>query len=189
MLVAMSEVHDGSLSAFAALMGGSGRQTIEHCLRIRESCVRLGALMGLAERELHDLENAALLHDVGMFRVPYDVRQKEGALAEDEWAALRQHADLGADMVREIATLEGAADIIRSHHERLDGSGYPRGLAGEAIPLAARILAVVDTYDAIRMRHAEDPDGGHGHAMAELKAHAGTLFDDAVVAAFAKDAG
>jgi HD-GYP domain-containing protein (c-di-GMP phosphodiesterase class II) len=176
--------HDPSLTAFSMLMQGQDEETIRHCLRLRAACGTLAAEVGLEGRALRELEDAALLHDIGMFRIAPAIRAKAGALSEEEWQQIHRHPDLGADLVGEITTLESSAEIVRSHHERWDGAGYPRGLAGEQIPLGARVLAVIDAFDSMceRARHRarRTPD----QAREEIRRGAGSQFDPRVVAAF-----
>ena len=176
--------HDPSLTAFSMLMQGQDEATVRHCLRLREMCGTVASVLGVEGRALRELEDGALLHDLGMFRIAPVIRTKEGALSEAEWEQIHRHPELGADLVREITTLESAAEIVLCHHERWDGAGYPRGLAGEGIPLGARILAVIDAFDAMceaaRHRPARSPEA----ARDEIRRCAGTQFDPRVVEAF-----
>lgn len=180
----MAQPYETSLAAFSMLMQGQDEATIRHCLRLREACAALAAELGLQGPALRDLEYGALLHDLGMFRVSPVIRSKPGPLTDAEWAEVHRHPDLGADLVGEITTLESSADIIRCHHERWDGSGYPRGIAGEAIPLGARILAVVDAFDTMCEGDREKPKRRPEEALEEIRACSGTQFDPDVVAAF-----
>jgi len=136
---------------------------------------------------------ASMLHDVGNITVADRILSKPGPLAEDERQVMRQHAALGSSILnRACRTVEGlnylelGAEIARSHHENFDGSGYPDGLKGEAIPLAARIVAVADTFDALISERPYRPAWSHEAAVAEIQALAGTRFDPAVVDAFLK---
>lgn len=180
----MVEPYDASLTAFSVLMQGQDEATIRHCLRLREVCGALAAELGIEGRALRDLEHAALLHDVGMFRIPPAIRAKPGPLTDEEWEEVHRHPDLGAELVGGITTLESCADIVRSHHEWWDGSGYPRGLSGEGIPLGARVLAVIDAFDTMCEGEREKPKRGPDEAREELHRCAGTQFDPRVVEAF-----
>ena len=176
--------HDPSLTAFSMLMQGQDEATIRHCLRLRRACGTLAAELGVEGRALRELEDGALLHDIGMFRIAAGIRAKSGPLTESEWQQIHRHPDLGADLVGEITTLEASAEIVRSHHERWDGSGYPRGVAGEQIPLGARILTVIDAFDAMCEGSRHRPRRTPEEARDEILRCSGTQFDPRVVAAF-----
>ncbi|MFP5287296.1 MAG: HD-GYP domain-containing protein, partial [Thermoanaerobaculia bacterium] len=127
----------------------------------------------------------ALLHDVGKMVVPDDILRKVGPLTEEEWHIMKQPPTWGFDMLAEVTFLQPASlEVIYSHHERWDGCGYPRGLAGEAIPLAARIFAVVDTYDAITSDRPYRRARTHQVAVAELQRVAGHQLDPKAVEGF-----
>jgi putative nucleotidyltransferase with HDIG domain len=141
--------------------------------------------MGVWGEELKAIEWGALLHDVGKMVVPDEILRKVGPLTEAEWHIMRQHPSWGFEMLAEVSFLQPAVlDIIYCHHERWDGQGYPRGIAGETIPLAARIFAVVDTYDAITSDRPYRRARCHAAAIAELQRVAGQQFDPKVVQVF-----
>jgi putative nucleotidyltransferase with HDIG domain len=134
---------------------------------------------------LKAIEWGGLLHDVGKMVVPDGILRKGSPLTEDEWFIMKQHPTWGADMLAEASFLQPAAlEIIQSHHERWDGAGYPRRLAGEAIPLAARIFAVADTYDAITSDRPYRRARPHAVALAEVQRVAGQQLDPRLVQAF-----
>ena len=124
--------------------------TSEHCARIKSMSMILGEYMGLSSAEMLKLNFGSFLHDVGKVKVPDAVLKKPGKLTDQEWAIMKQHTDLGAEMLRSshLGVLENAADIVFFHHERWDGKGY-HGQSGKAIPIGACIVAVVDSYDAM----------------------------------------
>ncbi|MCI0402192.1 MAG: response regulator [Acidobacteria bacterium] len=124
--------------------------TGDHCQRLARMCVELGRVLELGEPELNALRRGGYLHDIGKVAVPDAILLKPASLSPDERQQMQQHARLGEQICRPLRSLEAVLPIIRSHHERWDGSGYPDGLAGEAIPLLARILQMVDIYDALR---------------------------------------
>jgi putative nucleotidyltransferase with HDIG domain len=160
-------------------------ETTGHSFRVALYAVALAKAMGLSVEQLKAIEWGALLHDVGKMVVPDSILRKGAPLTEDEWYIMKQHPNWGADMLSEISFLQPAAlEIIYSHHERWDGRGYPRGLAGNAIPLAARIFAVVDTYDAITSDRPYRRARTHLLAMAELQRVSGAQLDPRVVDAF-----
>jgi HD-GYP domain-containing protein (c-di-GMP phosphodiesterase class II) len=147
---------------------------------------------GLALAERIDPELAArpevgygfFLHDIGKVGVPESVLCKPGPLDDDEWAVMREHPAIGAQIVSPIRFLAGAVEIVRTHHERWDGGGYPRGLRGEEIPLAARIFAVVDSFDAMTSDRPYRAAMSLERALGEVRGGAGSQFDPAVADAF-----
>jgi putative nucleotidyltransferase with HDIG domain len=155
-----------------------------HCDRLGHMAILVGEKLGLLGQSLIDISYAAYLHDLGKIKVSAEILGKQGLLTDEEWVQMKRHPDLGAEMLREKEFLSGAADIVAAHHERFDGSGYPRGLVGEEIPLGARIIAVVDTYDAITSVRPYQDAQAKGDALAEIRAGAGTQFDPKVVDAF-----
>lgn len=168
----------------AALVGAfeaADRLTSRHSDHVAALARRVGALLGLVEADLLELELGALLHDVGKVRVPREILEKPGPLDEDEWRLMRLHPLWGAEIVAGIPGLEAVSLVVRSHHERIDGSGYPDELPGERIPLASRVVAVCDAYGAMTTdrpyRAALDPST----SLAELDERAGTQFDPGVV--------
>ncbi len=130
------------------------------------------------------LRRGALLHDIGKIGVPDRILRKPGPLTEREWETMRSHPDLGARIIANIPFLEEVATIVRAHHERWDGSGYPEGLAEEEIPLGARIFAVADGFDAMTSDRPYRRGRPLEEALAEVERCAGTQFDPAVVRAF-----
>jgi putative nucleotidyltransferase with HDIG domain len=162
------------------------QETTGHSFRVALYAVALARSLGCRGEALKAIEWGALLHDVGKMVVPDHILRKVGPLTDDEWLIMRQHPGWGYEMLAEVRFLQAAAlEIIYSHHERWDGLGYPRGLAGEEIPLGARIFAVVDTYDAITSDRPYRRARNHQQAMAELERVAGEQLDPHVVAAFA----
>ena len=155
----------------------------EHSRAVGDWAVAIAAGLGWQSADLGMLRIAAMLHDVGMIGVPETILRKPGPLAGDERAAIREHADRGAEMVAQIEGLEGIVPWIRHSHEAFDGSGYPRGLSGQAIPQAARILLVADAFDAITSKRPYRQALSRADGCEELRRHAGTQFDPACVEA------
>lgn len=147
-----------------------------HCL-----AAEIARSLGLRGSELDDVARAARLHDLGKVAVPAEILRKPGPLDEHEWAFIRQHTLVGERILRASPALWGAAAIVRSTHERWDGGGYPDGLAGEEIPLGARIISACDAYDAMISARAYRPARTPDEALAELERCAGTQFDPTVV--------
>jgi putative nucleotidyltransferase with HDIG domain len=153
-------------------------ETAGHSFRVALYAVALAKAMGIRGDELKALEWGALLHDVGKMVVPDEILRKSGPLTEEEWLIMKQHPGWGYEMLAEVRFLQPAAiDVVYSHHERWDGQGYPRGLAGEQIPLVARIFAVVDAYDALTSDRPYRRACSHQNALNELRRVAGQQLD------------
>lgn len=138
----------------------------------------------LSEEDIQVIYWASLLHDIGKIGIPDEVLTKNGPLTEDEWVIMRLHPVIGANIVNSLDSLTEAASIIHSHQEKFDGSGYPKGLTGLEIPLGARILAVVDAYDAMTNRRVYRSACSHEEAVNELNYMRGKHFDPQVVDVF-----
>ncbi len=154
-----------------------------HSRRVARHATGTAMHMRLAHEDVISLQMAALLHDVGKLHTPPEVLRKRGRLTDDEFVVIKQHAAQGATMVATLGDPK-LADIIRHHHERVDGSGYPDGEVGSAIPLGARIIAVADTFDAITSDRPYRPGAPHKRALDILRKQAGTQLDRDVVHAF-----
>jgi diguanylate cyclase (GGDEF)-like protein len=156
----------------------------EHLTGVAELAVSVGERVGLADDRLQRLFHAALLHDVGKIGIPDAIISKPAALDDAEWEFMRQHTMIGQRIIDAAPALDGVGELVRSSHERWDGDGYPDRLAGEAIPLAARIVAVCDAYDAMVSERPYKSAMPVADALAELRRCAGSQFDPAVVDAF-----
>ena len=180
----LQHTYDGTVIGFAAMIEGKDASTMRHLFRVRDLCRLLGRELGVPDKRMRDLELGAMLHDVGKFAIPDEILTKPGSLTEEEWVVMRTHPAEGADFVERIPFLAGATDVILCHHERYDGNGYPQGLAGETIPLPARIFSVVDAFDAMVSKRCYKAAQPASLAIAELKRCSGTQFDPTVVDAF-----
>jgi HD-GYP domain-containing protein (c-di-GMP phosphodiesterase class II) len=160
------------------------RYTHGHVRRVASYAVMTGKEMGLSSLELRNLALGAQLHDVGKISVPDSILGKPARLTADEFEVIKQHVDRGYEIARSVKALEGAVDGIHLHHERWDGTGYPLGLAGESIPLQARIVAVADAYDAMTSGRVYQSAITDDAATAELQLCAGSHFDPKCVGAF-----
>lgn len=150
---------------------------------VAELSERVALRMGLDRKQAREVYYAAMLHDVGKIAVPSEILCKQGPLSEEEWVVMRQHTVVGAELVQRIDAFAHLAPAVRSSHERFDGRGYPDGLAGAQIPLAARIVAACDTYDAIVTDRPYRPARSREQARGELRRVAGSQLDPAVVTA------
>ena len=157
-----------------------------HTERVVELSLALGKEIGLAEEDLKTLQHAAALHDIGKIAVPDAIILKPGRLDAQEYAVMKEHPGKAFKILQHLHFLGRARMIIRGHHERFDGKGYPDGLAGEEIPLGARILAVADTYDAMTSTRPYREAMSPAEALAEIEVNAGRQFDPALAAAFLK---
>lgn len=164
-------------------------QLREHSADVSQLCRRVGQRLGLSAAALDQLAHAAELHDVGKLAVPQAILTKPGPLTGDEWELIRQHTLIGERILRQVPALVPVATIVRSSHERYDGSGYPDGLCAEAIPLEARIVVVCDAYAAMLADRPYRAALTSEQAQEELRRHAGTQFDPLVVDAVAAELG
>lgn len=177
--------YDQTLAGWAAALDIRDHSTGQHTQRVAALTVVLAERCGIEGDELDDVHRGATLHDIGKMAVPDRILGKEGPLTDEEWAIMRRHPDAAHTMLSGIGFLETAVDIPWCHHERWDGSGYPRGLAGEDIPLAARLFAVVDVYDALTSDRPYREPMPVEDALVHIEGRAGSHFDPAVVAEFA----
>jgi len=170
--------------ALGQAMAMRDARTARHCDRAVMLAERIAHELGCSEREVQDIRWGAQLHDIGKIGLPDVVLRKPTALTEEEWTAMRQHPILGEEILGSVERMRGAAKLVRHHQEAWDGTGYPDGLKGEAIPLGARILAVADTYVAITETRPYKPARSHAEAVAVIQRCAGTQFDPRVVEVF-----
>jgi HD-GYP domain-containing protein (c-di-GMP phosphodiesterase class II) len=155
-----------------------------HHRAVAELAGSLARHIGLRDEQLHAVVRAAELHDVGKVLVPDAILNKPGDLSEDELALMRRHAIAGWLILRESAESDAIAALVRSSHERWDGKGYPDGLAGEAIPLGARIITICDAFDAMTHERPYRSARSGAEALAELREGAGVRYDPTLVAVF-----
>jgi putative two-component system response regulator len=164
-LVDSLEEAEGILFALAQSVEHRDRYTGMHCERLATYGIALAQALGLPRREQLALYRGGYLHDIGKIVIPDSILFKRGLLTEQEWQLMRLHTIRGEEICRPMKTLAPVLPIIRSHHERWDGSGYPDGLSGEGIPLLARILQVADIYDALTTARPYKPAFSHQHAV------------------------
>ena len=160
--------------------------TGQHTRRVGDVAAQLARALGLSESDVELIQRAAPLHDVGKIGVSDGILLKRGKLSEEEWDAMRRHTSFGAAILANGRTelVRMAEQVARCHHEKWDGSGYPRGLQGEEIPLAARLVAVVDVFDALSHDRPYRPAWPRSEVLAEIERGSGTHFDPEVVRAF-----
>jgi putative nucleotidyltransferase with HDIG domain len=182
----LRDSYDGTLEALVNALDARDQETKGHSIRVSKYMMDIAREMGVVEGSTQwlDMQRGSLLHDVGKIGVSDTILLKPGKLTEDEWAFMRQHPEIGYNMLRQVKFLEGPAEIILAHHERWDGEGYPRGLREEEIPLGARIFPVVDTFDAMTSDRPYRKALPTQVAMTEILKYSGTQFDPRVVEAF-----
>lgn len=180
----LKQSYDATIAGWSRALDLRDHETEGHSERVTELTLRLARLMGVPEDQMEHIRRGALLHDIGKMGVPDHILLKPGPLSVDEWSIMRQHPVYAFRWLSAIPFLQPALDIPYAHHERWDGSGYPRGLHGEQIPLAARIFAVVDVWDALRSDRPYRSAWTEEQTIAYLRSLAGTHFDPQVVAAF-----
>ena len=178
----LAAAHHQSLETLAAALETRDRETEGHCERVTRYARQLGEALGLPDEALAGLERGALLHDIGKIGVPDAVLRKAGALDAHEWEQMRRRPVIGSEMVGRIHFLNEVLPVVRHHHERYDGTGYPDELAGEA--LAARIFAIADAFDAMTSDRPYRGASSVEVAREEIARCAGTQFDPRVVDAF-----
>ena len=155
-----------------------------HSQRVREYTELIADQLGIDEKMKREIGFGALLHDVGKIAVPDQILLKPGKLTDQEWGEMRKHPEAGYRIVKRIGFLKDAAEIVYAHHEKFDGSGYPRGLKGESIPLGARMFMVMDVYDSLTSERPYRSPIKYEEAAAEIKRHSGSHFDPAIVDTF-----
>lgn len=180
----LQEAYDHTIEALAYALDLRDKETEGHSRRVADLTVALARAMGIEGERITHLRRGALLHDIGKLGVPDSILQKPGPLTEEEWEVMRRHPVYAWEMLSSIEHLRPALDIPYCHHERWDGTGYPRGLKGKSIPLAARIFAVVDVWDALRSHRPYRPPWAEGEALAYIRNQAGRHFDPEVVQVF-----
>jgi HD-GYP domain-containing protein (c-di-GMP phosphodiesterase class II) len=182
-LVQIEKAMFGTIDAVTAMVDLRDPYTSGHQRRVGELAGAIGAEMGLGEDEVKGLRVTGRIHDVGKISVPAEILSKPGKLTPLEFEIIKSHAQQGYDILKSVEFPWPVAETVLQHHERLDGSGYPRGLKGEDISLPARIIAVADTIEAMATHRPYRPSLGIEPALKEIEAQSGTRYDAAVVAA------
>jgi response regulator RpfG family c-di-GMP phosphodiesterase len=180
----LRDTYENTLQALVTALDFRDNETQGHSYRVVEYAMRVAETLALEESELTWVRWGAILHDVGKIGIPDAILLKPGKLTEDEWTVMKQHPEMGYRMLQHIEFLVPALDVVLCHQERWDGTGYPRGLQGEAIPLGARIFAVVDTFDAMTSDRPYRKALTIDAARDEIKSFGGTQFDPMISAAF-----
>ena len=178
-----------AVGALVAAVEVKDRETQGHNRRVAELCVKIGRELGMTSAELRALARSGLLHDVGKLGIPDAILHKQGALNEQEWHVMRTHPEIGLKIMQRCGHFKRELLAVLYHHERIDGSGYPHGLAGDAIPIEARIVAVADTYDVLTSDRPYRKARTQAEARGIVEAEAGSHLDRRLVATLLKAVG
>lgn len=180
----LHRIYDQTVEALVAAAGQRDKTAEGHSRRVTRYCVAIAKVMGLSPDDCIDLRYAAGLHDIGKVAISRRILNKLGKLTDEEFAVMKRHSTIAIRILEKIDGLQGAAPLIKHHHERFDGRGYPDGLSGETIPVGSRVISVAEAFDILTSdvpwRDAMDQES----ALRELEACAGTQFDPTVVQAF-----
>jgi hypothetical protein len=181
---AIREAHFDSIKALAEALETKDVYTRGHSERTVHYTVVIGKRLGLSEKELEWLQYGAILHDIGKIGIPENILNKPGPLTKEEFEIMKRHPVMGAEIIRHIKYLDPVVPIVLHDHERYDGNGYPHGLSGEAIPLGARIIALVDAYDAMTTDRVYRKAIPKEEAIEQIRLKAGTQFDPTLSSLF-----
>jgi len=176
----------GVLSGLIRTLDARDRRAARHCAAVARFSRDIARHVGMSEREQELAHTAGLLHDIGRFALSDRVMDGNVALTEEDWAAIRRHPEIGADLLRDIGIYGPLAEIIIAHHERIDGKGYPRGIKGDAIPEIAKIVAVAEAYDTLTAPDTYRTPLSSFEALTELRRVAGTQLESRYVEALAE---
>ncbi len=182
----LSDAYEATIEGWSHAMDLRDRETEGHSRRVTELSIKLAQAMGMSDEEIVHMRHGALLHDMGKIGIPDSILHKPDDLTEQEWATMRQHPRFAFEMLNSIEYLREALEIPYFHHEKWDGTGYPQGLKGEQIPIAARIFAVADVWDALTSDRPYRPAWSREAALNYIQEQSGKHFDPRVVELFFK---
>jgi HD-GYP domain-containing protein (c-di-GMP phosphodiesterase class II) len=185
--VELMMAYDETIEGWSQAMDLRDKETEGHSRRVTQMTVKLASSFGSSPDELIHIRRGALLHDIGKLGVPDEILRKPGPLTDEEWEIMHKHPQAAYDMLAPITYLHPALDIPFCHHEKWDGNGYPRGLSGNQIPLAARIFAVVDVWDALTSERPYRRAWSKEEALAYIQEQSGKHFDPGVVRVFIRE--
>jgi putative nucleotidyltransferase with HDIG domain len=180
-LTDLNHVHSATLDALSMALDFRDQSTSGHSRRVADLTTGAAKSMGIRDSALVQIEHGALLHDIGKLKIPDSILWKPDKLDENEWETMRRHAEYGYEFLSNVEFLKCAAEIVYSHHEKYDGTGYPRRLKGEQIPFGARVFMVVDTVDAMIYKRPYNNPVTLREAAAEVRRCTGTQFDPGIV--------
>ena len=180
----LQEAYDRTIEGWVHALDLRDKETEGHTQRVTSLTIKVAHALGFSEEEVVHMQRGVLLHDMGKLVIKDEILQKAGPLTEAEWVEMRKHPVYTYEMLSPIAYLQPALDIPYCHHERWDGSGYPRGLKGEEIPIAARLFSIIDVWDALGSDRPYRSHSSHEEVAAYLRKEAGRLFDPHLVELF-----
>ncbi len=180
----LAEAYDATIEGWSHVLDLRDKETEGHTQRVTEMTIRLARALNVPEEDIVHMRRGALLHDIGKMAIRDDILQKPGPLTDDEWKEMHQHPEFAYHMLYPIAYLRPALDIPYCHHEHWDGSGYPRALKGEEIPLAARIFTIIDVWDALLSNRPYRKGCTEESVLEYIQKHSGAYFDPHLVDAF-----
>jgi putative nucleotidyltransferase with HDIG domain len=184
--IELIRAYDTTIEGWSRAMDLRDKETEGHTQRVTEMTLRIARVMGIKEEDLVHVKRGALLHDIGKMGIPDNILLKPGPLTNEEWEIMKRHPQYAYEMLYPIEYLRTALDIPYCHHEKWDGTGYPKGLKGEEIPLAARIFAVVDVWDALSSDRPYRPAWQKEMILEHIRSLVGSHFDPKVVEIFLK---
>ncbi len=183
-LMEVEQSYEMTLEALVAALDAREHETNSHSFRVQQYTLALARKVGIDGKKLIDIGRGALLHDIGKIGISDSILLKPAKLTADEWVEMRKHPSIGYRILQGIKFLEPVADIVLSHQEKYDGTGYPRGLKGKEIPIGARVFAIVDTLDAMTSNRPYRKALPFAVAREEIIKYSGTQFDDEIVSVF-----
>ena len=173
-----------TIKAIINTLNEKNKREEQHSQRVSVLCKHMGEVIGLAEGEVQELITVGLLHDIGKIAIDESILNKAGNLTEDEWEEMKRHPEIGYRILSTVNDMSEMAEYVLSHHEKWDGTGYPKGLKGEEIPLQSRILSIADAYDAMTSERSYRISMSKEEAIMELKNYAGLQFDPELIKVF-----
>jgi PAS domain S-box-containing protein/putative nucleotidyltransferase with HDIG domain len=182
--VDLAEAYEATIEGWSRVLDLRDKETEGHTQRVTEMTIRLARALGLNEDDIVHIRRGALLHDIGKMAIPDDILQKPGPLTDEEWVVMRKHPEYARMMLETIAYLRPALEIPYCHHERWEGTGYPRRLKGDEIPISARIFSIVDVWDALLSNRSYRKGCTEESVLEYIRKNAGTYFDPRLVDAF-----
>jgi putative nucleotidyltransferase with HDIG domain len=180
----IEQVHFQTIIALSDALDAKDRYTAGHSRRVMEYSMCIAGNMNLAEKDLQLLKKSALLHDIGKIGIPDIILHKESGLTDEEYAAIKVHPEIGANILKPVEAFKDLVPAVYCHHERFDGKGYPRGIQGEDIPLNARIISIADCYDAMTSNRSYRNALSREAALAEIEHNKGVQFDPRIADIF-----
>lgn len=180
----IEKAYDSTISGWIRALSLKDHETAGHCERVAQMAVFLATELGVPENELVTIRRGALLHDIGKLIVPDVILQKKEPLSEDEYMIIREHVRYAIDILEPIEFFKPVVDILSNHHERWDGLGYPRGLKGDEIPLAAQVISIAGVWDALISERPYRKAFSEKEAIRLIREERGKMFNPRVADAF-----